>query len=144
VFLSALCEKLCVLCVKFLDMTENEISFKIIGIAIEIHNELGPGLLESAYEYSLSYELRNAGFKVNQQVPMPLIYKDIKMECGYRVDIMVENKIIVEIKSVETLAPVHFSQTLTYLKLSDCKLGLLINFNVVKLKDGIHRIVNNL
>ena len=125
-------------------MTENEISFKIIGIAIEIHNELGPGLLESAYEYSLSYELRNAGFKVNQQVPMPLIYKDIKMECGYRVDIMVENKIIVEIKSVETLAPVHFSQTLTYLKLSDCKLGLLINFNVVKLKDGIHRIVNNL
>ncbi len=125
-------------------MTENEISHKIIGIAIELHNQLGPGLLESAYEHSLAYELRQSGFSVDQQVAMPLIYKDIKMECGYRMDIRVDNKVILEIKSIETLAPVHFSQTLTYLKLSGCKLGLLINFNTVKLKDGIHRIVNNL
>ena len=125
-------------------MTENEISFKIIGIALNIHNELGPGLLESAYEHSLAYELRNAGFQIGQQVAMPLVYKDVKMECGYRIDLMIENRVIIEIKSVEALVPVHFSQTLTYLKLSGCKLGLLINFNTVKLKDGIHRIVNNL
>ena len=125
-------------------MTENEISYKIIGAALELHKELGPGLLESAYESPLAYELRQCGLFVEQQIPMPLIYKEIKMECGYRLDLRVENKVIIELKSIESLAPVHFAQTLTYLKLSGCKLGLLINFNTVKLKDGIHRIVNNL
>ena len=125
-------------------MTENEISYKIIGAAIELHKELGPGLLESAYEITLAYELRESGLFVEQQLAMPLIYKEIKMDCGYRLDLNIENKVIIEIKSVESLAPVHFAQTLTYLRLSGCKLGLLINFNTVKLKDGIHRIVNNL
>jgi len=125
-------------------MTENDISYKVIGIALNLHNELGPGLLESVYEHSMAYELRNAGFQIGQQVAMPLIYKDIKMECDYRIDLMIENRVIIEIKSVESLAPVHFSQTLTYLKLSGCKLGLLINFNTHKLKEGIHRVVNNL
>lgn len=125
-------------------MTENEISYKIIGAAIELHKQLGPGLLESVYEYTLAYELRELGLSVEQQVPMPLVHKEIKMECGYRLDLKVENKIIVEIKAIETLAPVHFAQTLTYLKLSNIKLGLLINFNTAVLKDGIHRIANNL
>ncbi len=125
-------------------MTENEISYKIIGVAIELHKQLGPGLLESAYEHPFAYELRESGLLVEQQIPMPLVYKEIKMDCGYRLDLRVEKKVIVEIKSMETLAPVHFAQTLTYLRLSGCKLGLLINFNTVKLKEGIHRIVNNL
>ena len=125
-------------------MTENEISYKIIGAAIELHKELGPGLLESAYEITLAYELRESGLFVEQQLAMPLIYKEIKMDCGYRLDLNIENKVIIEIKSVESLAPVHFAHTLTYLRLSGCHLGLLINFNTVKLKDGIHRIVNNL
>jgi GxxExxY protein len=125
-------------------MTENEISYKIIGVAIELHKSLGPGLLESAYETPFAYELRETGLNVEEQVPMPLIYKDIKMDCGYRIDLLVEKKVIVEIKSLENLAPVHYAQVLTYLRLSKCKLGLLINFNTVALKDGIHRIVNNL
>ena len=125
-------------------MTENEISFKIIGVAIELHKQLGPGLLESAYEFPFAYELRNIGLFVEQQIPMPLVYKEIKMDCGYRIDLKVESKVIIEIKSVEMLAPVHFAQTLTYLRLSGCKLGLLISFNTVKLKEGIHRVVNNL
>lgn len=125
-------------------MTENEISHKIIGVAIEIHRNLGAGLLESAYEAALTYELKELGLDVKQQVAMPFIYKEIKQEIGYRIDLLVENKVIVELKSVETLAPVHFAQTLTYLKLSSLKLGLLINFNVPVLKDGVHRIVNNL
>jgi GxxExxY protein len=125
-------------------MTENELSYKIIGIALDLHKSLGPGLLESAYEHALAYELQNSGLSVEQQVPMPLLYKDIRLDCGYRLDLRVERKVIIEIKSVEILAPVHFAQTLTYLKLSDCKLGLLINFNTAMLKDGIHRVVNNL
>ena len=125
-------------------MNENELSNKIIGAAIELHKVLGPGLLESAYENAFTYELRNIGLDVKQQVPMPFIYKDIKLDVGYRLDILVENKLIIEIKSVETLAPVHFSQVLTYLKLSELKLGLLINFNTKLLKEGIHRVVNNL
>lgn len=125
-------------------MTENEISYKVIGIAIELHKNLGPGLLESVYENAFAYDLRDSGLEVKQQVPMPLIYKGVKMENGYRIDLLIENKVILEIKSIETLAPVHFSQTLTYLKLSNVRLGLLINFNTDKLKDGIHRIVNNL
>ncbi len=125
-------------------MTENEISYKIIGVALEVHKSLGPGLLESVYENALSHDLREAGIAVICQVPMPFVYKAVKMDVGYRVDLIVGDKVLVEIKSVESLAPVHFAQTLTYLKLSGIKLGLLINFNVKTLKDSIHRIVNNL
>lgn len=125
-------------------MTENEISHKIIGVAIEVHRHFGPGLLESVYEYALAHELRLAGLHVEQQEPMPLIYKDAKLECGYRLDLYVERKVIVEIKSVEELTDLHFAQTLTYLKLSGAKLGLLINFNALVLRDGIKRVVNNL
>lgn len=125
-------------------MKENEISYLIIGKALEIHRELGPGLLESVYENSLAFELRESGLLIEQQVAVPLVYKSIKLDCGYRIDLKVERKVIVEIKSVETLAPVHFAQALTYAKLNECKLALLINFNVVQLKDGIQRIVNKL
>ncbi len=125
-------------------MTENEISYKIIGVAIDMHKNTGPGLLESVYEHALAYDLTQIGLKVRQQVPMPFIYKDVKQEVGYRIDLLVEEKVIVEVKSLEALAPVHFAQTLTYLKLSGLKLGLLINFNCKILKDNIHRIVNNL
>ncbi|MCF0054283.1 GxxExxY protein [Dyadobacter sp. CY356] len=125
-------------------MTENELSFKIIGIALELHRNVGPGLLESSYENALVYDLRQAGMEVKQQVPVPFLYKEIKMEVGYRLDIIVENKIIIEVKSIETVAPVHYAQLLTYLKLSNMKLGLLINFNTKLLREGIHRVVNNL
>ena len=125
-------------------MTENEISNKLIGIAIELHRKLGPGLLESAYENALAYDLRESGLKVKQQYPMPFIYKEVKLDIGYRLDLLINNKVIIEIKSVETLAPVHYAQLLTYLKLSDLRLGLLINFNTKLLKNDIHRIVNNL
>ena len=125
-------------------MTENELSYKIIGVIIELHKQIGPGLLESAYESALAYELRSLGFEVSQQVSMPFVYKEVNLEVGYRIDILVENKIILEIKSVESLAPVHYSQLLTYLKLSDKRLGLLINFNSKLVKDSIHRIVNDL
>jgi GxxExxY protein len=125
-------------------MTENEISKLIIGAALEIHRSHGPGLLESAYEAMLAHDLMELGLMVQVQVPMPLIYKEIRQDVGYRLDRIVEDKVIVELKSIETLAPVHFAQTLTYLKLSDKKLALLINFNTKLLKDGIHRIVNKL
>ena len=125
-------------------MTENELSYKIIGVALEIHKNIGPGLLESAYENALAFELNELGLEVRQQVPMPFIYKEVKQDVGYRIDLIVENKVLVEIKSVENLAPVHYAQTLTYLKLSGLKLGLLINFNTKTLKEGIHRIANNL
>ncbi|PSK99836.1 GxxExxY protein [Cecembia rubra] len=125
-------------------MKENEIATVILDKAFEIHRNLGPGLLESVYEKALEFELIQAGIFVVSQVPVPLIYKEIKFEAGFRLDLLVENKVIVEIKANEALAPVHFAQTLTYLKLSEKKLGLLINFNVKYLKDGIHRIVNNL
>ena len=125
-------------------MTENEISYKIIGAAIELHKTIGPGLLESAYENALAFDLKKMGFSVKQQVPMPFIYKNIKQDVGYRIDLLVNNKVIIEIKSIETLAPVHFAQTLTYLRLAELKLALLINFNNKLLKDDIHRIVNNL
>ncbi|HEY9603231.1 MAG TPA: GxxExxY protein [Allocoleopsis sp.] len=125
-------------------MVENELSGRIIGLAMKVHTALGPGLLESAYEECLYYELHKAGFNVAKQKPLPLIYEDVHLECGYRVDLLVENKVIVEIKSLEFLHPIHSSQLLTYLKLSNCKLGLLINFNVPHLKNGIKRLVNNL
>jgi len=125
-------------------MCENELSYKIIGAAMELHKTLGPGLLESVYEAALAYDLREMGFEVKTQVPMPLVYKEVKQDVGYRIDLLVENTIIVEIKSIENLAPVHFAQTLTYLKLANKKLALLINFNTKLLRDGIHRIVNGL
>jgi len=125
-------------------MNENELSYQVIGVALDLHRSLGPGLLESVYENALAYDLIKSGLDVKTQVPMPFIYKEIKMETGYRLDIVIENKLIIEIKSVETLAPVHYAQVLTYLKLSGIKLGLLINFNTKILKEGIHRIVNNL
>ena len=125
-------------------MHENELSEIIIGAAIKVHKNLGPGLLESAYEECLYYELEKLQLTVEKQKPMPLIYEDVKLDIGYRLDIMVENKVVIEIKSVEALNDVHLAQILTYLKLSNCKLGLLINFNVSLLKNGIRRVVNNL
>ena len=125
-------------------MTDNEISFKIIGAALELHKTTGPGLLESAYETALAFDLMNMGLDVKTQVNMPFYYKDVKMNVGYRIDMLVENKIIVEVKSVENLNEVYYAQILTYLKLSGLNLGLLINFKTKYLKDGIHRIVNKL
>ena len=125
-------------------MHENEISYKIIGAAIELHKTIGPGLLESAYENALAFDLKEMGFQIRQQVPMPFIYKDVKQDVGYRIDLLVNNKVIIEVKSIEALAPVHYAQTLTYLKLSGLKLALLINFNSKMLKNSIHRIVNKL
>lgn len=126
------------------EMTENDIATKIIGVSIELHKKLGPGLLESAYESALEFDLKDSGLKVGRQVPVPFIYKEVKLDAGYKIDLLVENLVIIEIKSFEALAPVHFAQLLTYLKLSNLKLGLLINFNTKLLKEGIHRVVNNL
>ncbi|CAM3436117.1 GxxExxY protein [Aequorivita lipolytica] len=123
-------------------MTENELSSKIIGACIEVHKQLGPGLLESTYEVCLAHELRTLGLEFKQQVPLPVIYKGIKLNAGYRIDMIVEERIIIEIKSIEVLAPIHTAQILTYLKLKELKLGLLINFNSVKVVDGIKRIIN--
>jgi len=120
------------------EWVESELSGRIIGCAMKVHTGLGPGLLESAYEECFFYELLQAGLKVKKQVAMPLIYSEVKMDIGYRVDILVENKIIV---AVEAFHDIHIAQVLTYLKLSGCKLGLLINFNVSKLKNGIKRLV---
>ena len=125
-------------------MNENEISYKCIGAAIDIHKSIGPGLLESAYENALAYDLKELGFNVKQQVAMPFIYKEVRQEVGYRLDLLINNKVIIEEKAVETVAPVHYAQLLTYLKLSGLKLGLLINFNAKTLKDNIHRVVNKL
>ena len=125
-------------------MTENDISYKIIGAALEVHKKLGVGLLESAYETALVYELQKLGFDVKQQYSLPLNYKDIEIQNAYRIDVLVENKVIIEVKSVLELHPIHFAQTKTYLKFTNLKLGLLINFKTQLLKDGIHRIVNKL
>jgi GxxExxY protein len=127
-----------------MNMNENELSKVIIGCAIEVHKALGPGLLESAYEECLFYELNAAGLKVEKQKPLPVVYKEVKLEAGYRVDLLVENKVVIEIKSVEVLNDIHTAQVLTYLKLSDCKLGLLVNFNVSRLADGVKRLANRL
>ncbi len=123
-------------------MTENEISKIVIGCAIEVHKTLGPGLLESAYQKCLAYELRKKGLHVDEEFPLPIIYKEIKLEHGYRIDLLVEKKFVVELKTVEKFTDVHLAQTLTYLRLGKFKLGLLINFNVKLLKDGIKRIIN--
>ena len=126
-------------------MHENEISGIIIGRAIEVHSCLGPGLMESAYRTCLAYDLRQVdGFHVEEEKALPVVYKDIELDCGYRLDMLINNKVIVELKAVENILPIHEAQLLTYLKLTDIKLGLLINFNVPVLKDGIKRIVNNL
>lgn len=125
-------------------MVENELSQIVIGSAIKVHTALGPGLLESAYEECLYYELVKGGLKVEKQKALPLIYEEIKLEVGYRLDLIVEDKVIIEIKACDGLNDVHLAQVLTYLKLSNVKLGLLINFNVSRVKDGIKRVVNNL
>jgi len=124
------------------DLPENEISGKIIGAAIEVHKRLGPGLLESAYEECLCCEMKLRGIKFERQVALPLNYKGLHLDCGYRLDLLVEDKIIVELKSVEALEPIHDAQLLTYLKLKNSRLGLIINFNMMMLKDGIRRLVN--
>lgn len=120
----------------------NKITEGIIGAAIEIHRHLGPGLLESAYQAALAYELGQRGYKVEQQKPLPMMYKEIKLDTGYRLDFLVNDKVIVEIKSSDAIAPIHDAQILSYLKLSGCKVGLLINFNVKLVKNGIKRFVN--
>jgi GxxExxY protein len=121
--------------------SHNSLTEKIIGAAMEVHRALGPGLLESAYEACLVYELAQRGLRVEQQKPMPLVYKGVQLDCGYRLDLLVEDTVIIEIKAVEELHPIHEAQLVSYLKLSGCPVGLLINFNVRLLKDGIRRFV---
>ncbi|MBD2446547.1 GxxExxY protein [Nostoc sp. FACHB-152] len=125
-------------------MNENDLSGVIIGCGMRVHTALGPGLLESAYEECLHYELKQEGFKVGRQVPLPLVYKEVELDCVYRLDLIVENKVVIEIKAVESIKPIHSAQLLTYLKLTHCKLGLLLNFNVLHLKEGIKRVANKL
>lgn len=125
-------------------MRENDISKEIIGAAIKVHKELGPGLLESAYQACLYYELVQSGFKVEREKALPIVYEEVELDCGYRIDLMVEGKVIIELKAVKELTDIHMAQILTYLKLSDLRLGLLINFNSVLLKNGIKRVVNDL
>jgi len=123
-------------------MIENEITERIIGCAIEVHRSLGPGLLENAYQECLLYELLKSGLKVEKQKPLPLVYKEVRLDAGYRLDLLVENKVIIEVKSIEAINDIHIAQILTYLKVSGCKVGLLVNFNVLKLTDGLKRLVN--
>ncbi|WP_394666142.1 GxxExxY protein [uncultured Chryseobacterium sp.] len=123
-------------------MNENEVSKVIFDAGLKVHRQLGAGLLESAYEECLYYELQKSGLLIEKQKPMPLIYDDIKLDIGYRIDLLVERKVVVEIKSVESLNEIHLAQVLTYLKLSNCKLGLLINFNSVLFKNGVKRLIN--
>ena len=122
-------------------MTENEISRIILDCAYKVHTALGPGLLESTYRACLAYELEKSGLKVEREKPLPLIYEEVRMECGYRIDLLVENKVVIELKTVEAFNEVHIAQTLTYLKLSGCHLGLLLNFYTKSLKDGIKRLI---
>jgi GxxExxY protein len=121
----------------------NQITESIIGAAIDVHRALGPGLLESAYEACLVFELVQHGLKVEQQKPLPIVYREVKLDCGYRLDLLVEEEVIVEVKAVDSLLPIHQAQLLSYLKLSGCNVGLLINFNVQVLKNGVRRVVNN-
>lgn len=119
----------------------NQLTEKIIGCAIEVHKNLGPGLLESAYEECLSYELTLNGIKNERQVPVPIVYKEVKLDLGYRIDILVENKVVLELKSIEVLAPIHEAQILTHLKFAKKKLGLLMNFNTLKLSEQLRRFI---
>ncbi|HVC57161.1 MAG TPA: GxxExxY protein [Stellaceae bacterium] len=114
---------------------------RIVGFAIEVHRQLGPGLLESAYEQCLCYELQQSGLNFRRQVPLPVVYKSIRLDCGYRIDVVVEEQVILELKTVERLMPIHEAQILTYLKLSGLRTGLLLNFNSAVLKDGMRRIM---
>ena len=123
-------------------MNDYELTQKVIGCAMKVHSELGPGLLESAYQECLCFELIKAGLFVEKEKPMPLVYSKVKLDCGYRVDIMVERRLILEIKAVEAINDIHLAQVLTYLKLADCRLALIINFNVLHLKHGIRRVAN--
>jgi GxxExxY protein len=120
----------------------NDVTEAIIGAAICVHKELGPGLLESAYEACLAYELAEKRLKFERQKTLPVIYRGVELDCGYRIDFLIEDQVVVELKAIENLEPIHDAQLLSYLKLSKCKVGLLINFNVKVLKDGIHRLVN--
>ncbi len=121
----------------------NELTRKIIGCAMKVHSALGPGLLESAYEACLEHELKRSGFQVERQKSLPVIYDGVTVDCGYRIDLLVEGSVILELKAVDALAPIHEAQLLSYLKLSGLHVGLLSNFNVLHLRDGIKRIVNN-
>lgn len=123
-------------------MEDNKLTGQIIGCAIKVHQALGPGLLESAYQECLLFELKKAGLFVEKEKSLPLVYEEVKLDCGYRIDLFVEKQVIIEIKSVETLNDVHTAQVLTYLKLSNCKIGLLINFNVTQLTNGLKRLYN--
>jgi GxxExxY protein len=125
-------------------MDENDLSGVIIGCGMRVHTALEPGLLESAYENCLYYELGKKGLNVGKQVPLPLIYEEVQLDCVYRLDLIIENKVIIEVKSVESINPIHSVQLLTYLKLANCKLGLILNFNVLHLKEGIKRVANKL
>ncbi len=120
----------------------DEISHRIIGAAIEVHRHLGPGLLESAYQSCLAFELKQLGLKVEEQKPLPVVYKQVKLDCGYRLDMVVEDEIIVEIKAIEKLLPIHDAQLLSYLRLAKKRVGLLMNFHAPVLKNGLKRIVN--
>ena len=123
-------------------MTEDEISNKVIGCAIDVHRSLGPGLLESAYRTCLYHELTDIGFYVEQEKPMPIVYKNVRLDHGYRIDLLIESKVVVEIKTVEVFTDVHTAQVLTYLRLGNYKLGILINLHTALLKNGIKRIIN--
>ena len=123
-------------------MKENEIATKVIGIALDVHKQLGPGLLESTYKICLEYKLKEAGFHVECEKAIPVVFEGVKLECGYRVDLIVDKCLVIEIKSVDALNDIHLAQTLTYIKLGGFKLGLLINFNTLFLKDGIRRVIN--
>lgn len=125
-----------------MEILNKELTKEVIGVAIKVHKALGPGLLESAYQEVLYYELVKHGFDVKKEVPMPLVYENVKLDCGYRIDLLVNNELVIELKAVEALNDVHMAQILTYMKLGNYKLGLLINFNAALLKDGIKRIIN--
>lgn len=122
----------------------NRVTEQIIGAAIEVHSALGPGLLESAYEACLAHELTQRGLRVERQRPVPVVYKGVELDCGYRIDLLVEDAVVVELKAVEAFLPVHEAQVISYLKLSGHHVGLLINFNVVRLRDGLRRLVHDL
>lgn len=125
-----------------IDPVTNRLSKQVIGAAIEVHRNLGPGLLESAYETCLAYELRKSGIHVERQKALPIVYKEIKLDHGYRIDLLIENRLVVELKAVDWVTEIHKAQVLSYLKFSNCQLGLLLNFNVTLLKHGIHRIID--
>lgn len=125
------------------NLTENELATLALDAAFKVHRTLGPGLLESAYKECLYYELKKTGLLVQKEKPLPLVYEEVKLECGYRADITMDNRFLIEVKAVDSLNDIFLAQTLTYLKLAKCKLGLLINFNVIFLKDGIKRVINS-